>query len=214
MTIRVTTGMLNKNNGGGLIGSRKSLLSYVQQNKTGGSARLSAMGATAGSSALKRLEKAGYEKLGSTADSLTDCAARLADKVDKGSTEVTAEVENLLDAYNNTVDKVGDASGALNGYYHQMLKQTFSDNREELAALGITMAADGSLKLDKEKLAKADAENLKKLLGADGDFSKRAGYVASRISDNARVNTQNLTSYYNARGDITNSYLSRLQLWG
>lgn len=212
--MRITTGMLNRNHGSGLIGSRKSLLSYVQQTKAGGSARLSAMGAAGRKNALKRTEKAEYEKLGTAADSLTDRASRLADKVDKGGTEVTAQVESLLDAYNNAVEKVGAASGVLNNYYHQMLKQTFSDNREALAEIGITMGANGNLTLDKEKLEKADGEKLKKLLGSEGDFSKRAGYVASRISDNAQANVRNLTSYYNSAGDITNSYLSRYNMRG
>lgn len=214
MRIRMTTGMLNRNHGSGLIGSRKSLLSYVQQNRAGGSARLSAMGSMAGNSALKRAEMAEYEKLGTAADNLTDRAAQLAARVDKGSTEVTAQVESLLDAYNNAVEKVGNASGVLNNYYHQMLKQTFSDNREELAEIGITMGSNGSLTLDKEKLQKADGEILKKLLGSDGNFSKRAGYVASRISDNAQANAGNLSNRYNSAGNITNSYLSRYNLRG
>lgn len=214
MRIRMTTGMLNRNHGSGLIGSRKSLLSYVQQNRAGGSARLSAMGAMGGNSALRRTEKAEYEKLGAAADSLTDRAAQLAARVDKGSTEVTAQVESLLDAYNNAVEKAGDASGVLNNYYHQLLKQTFSDNRKELAEIGITMGSNGKLTLDKDKLEKADEEKLRKLLGSDGNFIKRAGYVASRISDNAQVSAGNLSNRYNSAGNITNSYLSRYNLRG
>lgn len=206
--MRVTTGMLNRNHGG-VTGSRKSLLSYVQQNKEGGAGRLAAMNVARSTSALKRTEKAGYERLGNTADQLIDQANRLAAKVDKDNTDIASEAEGLVDAYNSAIDSLGSASGVLNNYYHQMMKQTYSDNRSQLAELGITMSSGGKLTLDKEKLKTADAEKLKKLLGSEGDFTKRVSYVASRVSDNAKVNVQNLSNSYNSRGDIMSSYLSR-----
>lgn len=44
--MRVTTGMLNRNRGG-VMGSRKSLLSHIQRNREGGIAGLKALGAAA-----------------------------------------------------------------------------------------------------------------------------------------------------------------------
>lgn len=115
----------------------------------------------------------------------------------------------MIEAYNSTVNMLDDASGVLNNYYRQMMKQAYSDNAGELEKLGITGSVSGKLTLNREKWKEADPELVKKLLGTMGDFAKRAGYVASRVSDNARANIQNLSAAYNARGDILNSYLSR-----
>ncbi|MCM1188465.1 MAG: hypothetical protein NC541_04100 [bacterium] len=209
--MRVTTGMLNRNNG--MIGSRKSLLSYVQQNKTGGAERLAAMGTARTSGALQRTQKAGYEKLKSTADRLIDGADQLARRAD-GDADCTREAKSFVEAYNQAMDTLGSETDVLNRYYHQMMKQTFSDNQAQLAELGITRNTAGKLVLDSEKLAAADTEKVKKLLGAEGDFVKRVSYVASRAADNAKVNIQNLSTAYNARGNVTNSYLSRYNLLG
>lgn len=206
--MRVTTGMLNRNHGG-VTGSRKSLLSHLKPSREGGVAGLAAMGAARGTSALRRTEKAGYEKLGNAADRLVSQADMLANKVDKGSSEIDSQAEGLVEAYNSALDALGDASGVLNSYYHQMMKGSFSDNGSELAEIGISMNSRGKLVLDKEKLKAADAEKVKKLLGSEGDFLKRVSHVASRVSDNAAVNRQNLSNSYNSRGDIMNSYLSR-----
>lgn len=211
--MRVTTGMLNRNHGG-LTGSRKSLLSHMKPSREGGAAGLAAMGAVRSTSALRRTERAGYEKLGSAADRLVSQAARLAETADKGSTEIDSQAEGLVEAYNSALDVLGDAAGVLNSYYHQTMKQSFSDNSTELAEIGISMNSRGKLVLDKEKLKAADGEKVKKLLGSEGDFVKRLSHVASRVSDNAEVNMQNLSSSYNARGNIMNSYLSRYNTKG
>lgn len=206
--MRVTTGMLNRNRGG-VTGSRKSLLSHIQRNREGGIAGLKALGAVRSESALRRTEKAGYEKLGNAADSLVSQADRLAEKVDKGSAEIDSLAEGMVEAYNSTVGALGDAEGVLNNYYHRTMKQSFSDNCVELGEIGISMNSRGKLVLDKEKLKAADAEKVKKLLGSEGDFLKRVSLVASRVSDNAAANRQSLSNSYNARGNIMNSYLSK-----
>lgn len=212
--MRITTGMLNRKQGGGLISSRKSLLNYVQSNRTGGSSRLSAMGAVGSSSALKRTERTKYEKLADRAEELISAGNQLMTGVDGGSSEIAADTQKLVDAYNGALDSLGDATGVLNQYYLQMLKQTVSDNRTELAEIGIDVSGGGKLTLDKEKLAKADGELVKKLLGSGGGFAKRAVYVAGRVSENAQVNVQNLSNQYDSRGSITNSYLSRYYFRG
>lgn len=203
--------MLNRNNGAGR--SRKSLLNYMQQNKAGGAERLAAMSASRGSSALKRTEKAGYERLSGAADQLTDSADRLSRRADNGD-DCFREAQSFVDAYNDAIDTLNGATGVLNRYYQQMMKQAVSDNQKELAELGISLNREGKLTVDQEKLKAADAEKRKELLGSESTFVKRASYVASRVSDNAKVNIQNLSASYNARGNVTNSYLSRYNLRG
>ncbi len=213
--MRITTGMLGRhNNARGTIASRKSLLDYVRSNRTGGSSRLKAMGNTRSSATLQRLARAGDEKLKTDSDSLISAGKTLGAKVDSGSEDVSAEVERVISAYNAAVDSLQDTSGTLNQYYHQMMKQAASDNMEELAGIGISINSRGKLTLDKEKFEKADQESVKKLLGSEGDFTKRASFVASRVYDNAQTSAQSIANRYDSRGDILNSYLSRYNFRG
>lgn len=205
--MRVTTGMINRRHESA---ARNRRLSWngAQQNKTGGMERLASMGAARGGSALKRTERAGYERLENAADQLTDTAEQLGRKADGGE-DCMQETQRFVEAYNSTVNMLDGAEGILNNYYRQMMRQAYSDNAGELEKIGITGGTSGKLTVNREKLKEADPELVKKLLGSTGDFSRRAGFVASRVSDNARASIQNLSAAYNARGDIMNSYLSR-----
>ena len=217
--MRITTGILNRHNGGGLISSRKSLLSYVQSNKAGGSSRLSAMGANSGktgsiaSAALARYKKSGYEKLESSANSLEKQAGSLGEKADQGMVSA-ADVESLLASYNDTLKNLYQCDGSLNNFYRQTLKQAATDTLSALQEIGVSYGSDGSLSLNRAKFGKADAESVKAALGSGAGFMKRLGIVASRVSDSASANSQTASSRYNAGGDISSSYFSRYNFLG
>lgn len=222
--MRITTGMINRHNGEGLISGRKSLLSYVQSNKTGGGSRLSALNAKGGksnsgradsiaSTTLSRYTKTGYEKLGRAADSLEKQAGSLGAKADEGKASA-ADVESLLASYNDTLKNLYQCDGSLNNFYRQTLKQTATDNLDALREIGISYGTDGSLNLNQAKFGKADAEKVKAALGSDAGFVKRLGIVASRVSDSASANVQTASSRYNAGGDIGSSYFSRYNFLG
>lgn len=217
--MRITTGILNRHNGGGLISSRKSLLSYVKSNKAGGSSRLSAMNAKGGktnsvaSTALARYTKAGYEKLERSADSLEKQTGSLSVKADEGRASA-GDVENLLASYNDTLKNLYQCDGSLNNFYRQTLKQAATDNLNALQEIGISYRTDGTLSLNQAKYGKADAESIRSALGSSAGFMKRLGIVASRVSDSASANSQTASSRYNAGGDISSSYFSRYNFLG
>lgn len=217
--MRITTGMLNRRGGGGLISSRKSLLSYVQSNKAGGSSRLSAMnvkGGRAGSvaeTAASRYIKSGYEKLGTAADSLENRTGILGEKADRGMAAVS-DVESLLADYNSTLKSLCQCDGSLNNFYRQTLKQAATDNLEVLQEIGISYKTDGSLSLNRARFEKADEETVKAALGSGSGFMKRLGIVASRVSDGAAANARTASNRYNAGGDISSSYFSRYNFLG
>lgn len=171
------------------------------------------MGASRAETILKRTERTEYERMQSKADQMITAGSQLGAKADSGD-DCVREAQSFLEAYNSTVNVLEGATGILNRYYQQMMKQTYSDHQRELEELGITQSTSGKLTLNREKLKEADPERIRKLLGGEGDFVRRASYVASRISDNAKTNIQNLSTSYNARGDIMNSYLSRYNLRG
>ena len=116
----------------------------------------------------------------------------------------------MANSFNETLSELKGASGVLNQYYYQTMKETSTGNQNALAEIGITVAADGRLSVNREKLENADAEKVKKLLGSQGDFLKKVSFVATRVSENARASAASLSNTYNSRGDLSNSYLSRI----
>lgn len=188
-----------------------SLLNYVNGNGAGGSSRLNAL--NTGSTRVNRLMANSYEKLQKSSLKLSDQAKLLSEKVDDKDNKdkkITDQVTKLVDSFNDTLSNLKQASGVLNQYYHQTLKDVSLDNQAALEEIGITVGSGGSLSLNREKLESADWEKVEKLLGSEGDFMKRMNYVASRVSDNAKTNAESLSSRYNSRGDISSSYLSRI----
>lgn len=231
--MRMTTGMLNKHSGG-LVPSRKSLLSYIKSNRTGGSSRLSALNAKSGntksgnaksgnaysgraagiaSATAARYTKAGYEKLEKAASSLEKQAVDLGKKADAGMA-AASDAESLVACYNDTLSYLAQCQGALNNFYRQTLRQAVTDNLDALREIGVSYGADGRLSLDRSKFEKAGEEKVKAALGNSADFIKRLDVVASRVSDNAAANVQTSSSRYDAVGNDVNSYFSRYNFLG
>lgn len=209
MRLRVTSQMLNNNRRRAGMSSRgSSLLNYVNGNGAGGSSRLNAM--NTGSARANRLMASSYEKLQKSSVKLTDQAKVLSEKVDAKDEKITDQADKLVDCFNDTLSNLKQASGVLNQYYYQTLRDVSLEKKEALEEIGITVGSGGSLTLNREKFESADREKVEKLLGSEGDFMKRMNYVASRVSDNAKTNAESLSSRYNSRGDISSSYLSRI----
>lgn len=215
--MRITTGMLkiaHKRSGFSKNGS--SLLSYVGK-KGGGTSRMIAMNAAGGSAAGvrgARMEQSQYEKLAKSADGLTGAISGLAAKVDSGAEHLGSEAASVVDKFNEVLRNLKSSSGALNQFYHNSMKETSLTNRSELEEIGITVAADGTLALNKEKFEAADKEKIKKLLGTKGDFAQRISHVSGRAADNAGANANSVSSRYNAKGRVADSYLNRYNFRG
>ena len=116
--------------------------------------------------------------------------------------------------FNDTLDYLKQSSGILNDYYRQSMKEIATTNKSALEEVGITVRTDGTLSLDKDKLAGADEEKIKKALGASSDFAKRMEAVASRAADNAKASAQSVASQYTSSGALANSYLSKYNFRG
>ena len=120
----------------------------------------------------------------------------------------------MVSDFNSTLKYLRQNSGVLNEYYRQSLKETAATNKKELEEIGISVSNDGSLTLNQEKLAEADEDKVRKMLGTDSDFIKRINAVASRAADNARANAESVSSQYNAAGGLASSYLSKYNFRG
>ena len=198
------------------VSSRNTLLSSVRSRRkgiTGTGSRMDRMNASSVQSA--RLARGSYDRLRKSSDSLTEQVKLLAEKVDAGGKDIPSTAAKVVEDFNDTLKYLRQTSGVLNDFYRQSLKETVAGKRKELESIGISVAMDGSLSLNQDKLAGAEEETVKKVLGASGDFYKRVTAVASRAADNARANAESISSQYTAAGGLlTGSYLSRYNLRG
>lgn len=231
--MRVTTRMLNKHSGG-LVPSRKSLLSYIKSNRAGGSSRLSSLNAKSGkvrtgkadsgkagggraaaiaNATAARYTKTGYERLEKAASSLEKQAADLGKRADAGMA-AASDAESLVAYYNDTLSCLGQCQGSLNNLYRQTLKQVASDNLDALREIGVSYGKDGRLSLDRSKFEKAEEEKVKAALGSGSGFIRRLGTVGGRVSDNASANAQTSSNRYDAIGNDVSSYFSRYNFLG
>lgn len=197
----------------GLSSRRSSMLSSVRNKRSGiqtGSSWMDVMNANSGT----RLARGSHERLQKASSSLVKQTGLLAEKADTGEKGLTDAASKVVTEFNDTLKCLKQASGVLNDYYRQSMKETVMGQKRELEAIGITVGTDGSLSLNKEKLAEADGEKVKTLLGTSSIFAKRVNAVASRAADNARASAESVSSRYTASGGIASSYLSRYNFRG
>lgn len=202
---RMTTQMLSNSRRRAGLSTRKSpLLSSVQNT---GTSRLNML--QANSIQGNRLLRIDYENLRKSADSLGYRAELLAEKVDKEEKDVTSTVESLVEDFNDTMKYLKKSSGVLNDYYRQTLRETALTNKTALGEVGIVVGTDGTLSLDRDKLAGADQEQVKKILGSSSDFIKRVSTVADRAADNASASAENVSRQYTAAGGLNQCHLDK-----
>ena len=218
--MRITTQMLNRSaRRAGMPIHSASLLNYIKGNS--GNTTLGALNKSSKTNAATKIK---YEKLEKTADQLSEAASVFMESGEDSlfskaresgdSKDIYNAVEDFVGKYNNTLSALKNTSGTLNDYYSQMLKSAASDNKEALESIGITIAKDGSLSVDKDKLKEADIDTLETVLGNTKGFTQKAAYVASRISDNAHTNQSSLSSQYSSTGSLYSALASKYNLYG
>lgn len=210
--MRVTTQMLNESaRKAGLPIHDTSLLNYINKGN-GGNGLLDAISdkKDQNTGKVNRMQKYGYEKMEKLAGGLSQSAEALLvkenglfDKAkESGDTkDVVKGVENMVNAYNDTLLALKKETGAINRLYLESLKSAAKENEAALKKAGVTMAEDGQLVIDKEKLSEADLETLEKAFGSSGDFTSKVSYVAGRVEDNAAANLDSISNQYTSGGN-------------
>ena len=218
--MRITTQMLNESaRKAGLPINGTSLLNYINGNSNN-----TLLNALNKNSTTDAATKTKYEKLEKTADQLSEAASVFMATGDDSlfskaresgdNQDVYNAVEDFVGKYNSTLSALKNTSSTLNDYYSQMLKSAASDNKEALESIGITIAKDGSLSVDKDKLKEANIDTLEKVLGNTKGFAQKAAYVADRVSDNAHTNQSSLSSQYSSTGSLYSALASKYNLYG
>lgn len=211
--MRITTQMLNASmRKAGLPISNVSLLNYINGSSSQSNSLLNALNKNG-----IKVNNKDYEKLKSLAESLQESAEKVSaeDARTSGDKEpVYNNAQEMVKNYNSTIKAMKNTSSPLNQFYRQMLGDVAEESEDKLKEIGITKAADGTLRIDKEKLTAADVDKLEEVLGADGSFSSRISFLANRIADNAKANAASASSQYNALGNNYFVAASKYDFWG
>lgn len=105
------------------------------------------------------------------------------------------DIAGLLSSYNTMISNMMEAGGTANKNFLSELNQIMKDYDDELAAFGITNNEDGTLSLDAEMLADADMEELAKVFGPDGGFSKKLTQQMDTIVEKTATTLDTLQIY-------------------
>ena len=143
-----------------------------------------------------------YEKVASSASNLNSVISSLSneslwneDSSDYSKDKVYDTVNNFVSANINTV------GSTIENTYKTKLDKLVTDNKEALAAVGITVDGNGKLSVDTDKLKSADMSELKKMLGSESELMKgikeQSGSVNNIVSEALSIQ-KSLSGLYNS----------------
>lgn len=215
--MRITTQMLNASmRKAGLPVNNMSLLNYINGSSSQSNSLLSALnknGITTNNKSYEKL-KSQAEKLQETMDALSSGELFEGARESKDAEAVLSSAQDMIKRYNDTLKSLKGTTSPLNQYYRQMLLEASKDAEGQLKEIGISIASDGTLSLDADKLKSSDIDQLEEVLGADGSFTPKISFLASRIADNAGANAASASSQYNALGNNYFAASGKYDFWG
>ena len=138
---------------------------------------------------------AAYTALSDSAESVGDAFDAIRQAVGRSDAAAIEEaVTGFVSSYNAMLSGLKTVSGA---ECNAMLKQFAAyaeEHKEELSAIGISVASSGKLSVDAEALATADPEAVEALFGSGAGFASKV----RKVSDSAVSVASLKTSGYNA----------------
>lgn len=224
--MRITTQMLNESAKlAGYEGPKTSLLDYVDgKAESSGNALLDALNKKNNTFNFNTSSEATYKKIQDSSDKLKnaiDCLigdekeSIIENAKKSGNTdEIISSVKQFIEGYNSTIKGLKGTSSSLDSFYKQMLQELVKDDDTLLDKIGIEKQKDGSLKLDEDKIKKAQISDFEAIFGKDNSFGERISFVASHVFDNASVNENSASNQYDAFGGLNSSWSSKYDLWG
>lgn len=203
-----------------------TLLDIMNRDSSSGDLLSSLNRMSQGNTALQSLRSKESEKLEKAAESLSDSAARLAEegedslfaKAEKSgdTSEIVSEAQKLAEYYNQTVGYLGNTDSVLNSFYQKELQSYISENADALRAVGITVKADGKLRVDEAALKEAGLDSLRAAFGAGSGLTVKVGYVSGRVAENAAAMDASILNGYTAEGlsSFDSFELGKYNFWG
>lgn len=192
--------------------------SYMNKLRNG----LSSSQKSGSSSAVNTLlKRSNYNSLLSVSESIQKHGKTLTETGEKGlfeseesRTSAIKEIKGFIQDYNNMIERLGKVDSTVSKLYIKQLSGHVADNQDALRELGITQSTTGTLKLDEDKLAKADLEKLKKVFGTSGGFVTKICSWAEKIAANAEANLSGMYQSENLYGNNYNRYGNNISGYG
>ena len=139
--------------------------------------------------------------LNSVISSLSNESLWNEDSSDYSKDKVYDTVNNFVSAYNTLITNINTVGSTIENTYKTKLDKLVTDNKEALAAVGITVDDNGKLSVDTDKLKSADMSELKKMLGSESELMKgikeQSGSVNNIVSEALSIQ-KSLSGLYNS----------------
>ena len=170
-----------------MLNSKKSRNALIDQiisnNDLKYQQKMESMGLSSSSSNSK------YKNVDKAATNLLDALSKLDDKslyeAESGKEYDNADllkgVTNFVTAYNSTVTNLTSCGGTLYNTFQSEFLEAYKVKAEDFANIGITMGSDNKLVIDQEKLAAANPEDIKALLGSTSSYYKNIASTVDSI---------------------------------
>lgn len=121
------------------------------------------------------------------------------------TTEVTKEIKEFVNSYNNMVRSLKNGNSRVDNSYLNQLNSYSMMNRNTLQATGVTRQSDGTLTVNDKALNAASLEQLQKAWGSNSSFTAKAGTTAAYVQSSAVSSLNSL---------VNNSYSNLLRNFG
>ncbi len=187
-----------------------SLLNYINNNNSG-----SIVGSRGKNAGMEMLGNNLFQRLEKNANELSQSAKKLQEKEDSifdearesgSNAELANEIDRFAKYFNSTMSSATGTNSSLNVYYKKLMAQAAFEHKEELEAIGVGVADDGKLDVNKDRLERADVNQIERIFGANSDFMKQAAVLAQKLSDNAGAGSASFASQYSAAGSPYSAY--------
>ncbi len=215
--MRITTQMINEAaRKSGLPINQNTLLDYMD-NESNADTLLDALQSkskdayaadAAGLNNYKKLEKAAEELDAQAQRFMEEGNESFFEKAkDSGdTTEIYKEAKALLEKYNSLYSAMTGTSDTMSAFYRQSMAELVSSGKETLAAAGVSVGSDGSLKIDADKFKSASIDVLEQVFGGRDSLTTSLSFIASKIGNYANANLTSAASSYLKDGTLASSY--------
>ncbi|MCH5193697.1 MAG: hypothetical protein J1F11_07025 [Oscillospiraceae bacterium] len=183
-------------------GRRATLINYTNQYKSA----LESIGITVGDDKLlsidsSKLNYASERNVKSLLAGDYSYGAKIGYNMDKVADSATSMIEKFVDSYNNTMDSLEKSDSVQALEKGVSLVNTTRAFARTLNRIGISVGSDNRLTVDKDKLAKSSAGDIKSLF--DGNYSY-AAKVADKAGTISRAASLSAQLSYNKQGQAYN----------
>lgn len=187
-----------------------SLLNYINNNDSG-----SIVASRSKNPGMEMLSGSLFQRLEKNANELSQSAKKLQEKEESifdraresGSKEELAdEISRFAKYFNSSMTSATGTNSSLNAYYRKMMAQAALEHRDKLDAVGVSVMEDGMLDVNKDRLGRADVDQIERVFGASSDFMRQVSALAQKLSDNAGAGAASFASQYSAAGSPYSAY--------